>query len=73
MAVLKVSKKYLKQLKSDYSVVWSTLSSEIDLMPAASFLKNPEMTSNNNKDEHNKVKFELKRLGNNVIELINGE
>ena len=41
MAVLKVSKKYLKQLKSDYSIVWSALSSEIDVIPATLFLKNP--------------------------------
>lgn len=50
MAVLKVSKKYLKQIKSDYTIVWSTLSSELDLVPASLFLKNPEISSSANKE-----------------------
>ena len=69
MAVLKVSKKFLKQLKEDLSVAWSTISSEIDLVPAETFIKNPKASSLNNKDflENSNLKF--KRIGNNEIEL----
>lgn len=49
MAVLKVSKKFLKQLKEDLSVAWSTISSEIDLVPAETFIMNPKASSANNK------------------------
>lgn len=45
MAVLKVSKKFLKQLKKDLSIAWSTISSEIDVVPAEKFIKNPKASS----------------------------
>jgi hypothetical protein len=45
MVVLKVSKKYLKQLKADLTIVWSTISSQLDLAPANLFLINPKSMS----------------------------
>ena len=44
-AVLKNTKKFLKQLKPDLSVAWSTISSELELIPASLFLKNPKINS----------------------------
>jgi len=45
MVVLKVIKKYLKQLKLDLTVAWSTISSELNLIPANLFLANPKTTA----------------------------
>ena len=42
LLVLKVSKKYLKQLKPDLTVAWSTISSELNLIPATLFLADPK-------------------------------
>ncbi len=62
MAVLKVSKKYLKQLKSDLSVAWSTLSSEIDLVPAETFLTNTKASASDNKHFLNSSKLKFRRV-----------
>ena len=44
-AVLKNTKKYLKQLNKDLSVAWNTISSDLELIPASLFLVNPQRTS----------------------------
>jgi hypothetical protein len=51
-AVLKVSKKYLKQLRSDLTIAWSTISSEIDLLPISVFLNDPKTTNSKNHFKH---------------------
>jgi hypothetical protein len=70
MAVLKVSKKFLKQLKEDLSVAWSTISSEIDLVPAATFMVNPKASSLTNKKYLSTSGLKFRRIGNNEIEMI---
>lgn len=67
MAVLKVSKKFLKQLKQDLSVAWSTISSEIDLVPAEKFIKNPKVTSKTNEMFLANSDLKFRRVGNNEI------
>jgi hypothetical protein len=64
MVMLKISKKYLKQLKTDLTVAWSTISSELNLIPAQLFLANPKATSSHeNISEASKLKF--RRIGGN--------
>ena len=47
MVVLKNTKKFLKQLKTDLSVAWNTISSDLQLIPAHKFLQNPKLESTN--------------------------
>lgn len=42
IAVLKIIKKYLKQIRNDLTVAWSTISSEIDVITFNEFLKDPK-------------------------------
>lgn len=65
--MLKVSKKFLKQLKEDLSVAWSTISSEIDLVPAETFIRNPKASSSNNKVHLADSELKFRRIGNNEI------
>lgn len=61
MIVLKNTKKYLKQLKKDLTVAWSTISSELELIPAPVFLQNPKALSLRDPSES---KHQFRRVGN---------
>ena len=40
--LIKISKKFLKQLKPNLEVKWSVISSTIDIVSAVEFLKDPK-------------------------------
>jgi hypothetical protein len=67
MAVLKVTKKYLKQLKNDLTVVWSTISSQLDLAPANLFLINPKTIDFSHHASLANSQYHFKRIGQNEI------
>jgi hypothetical protein len=70
MAVLKNTKKYLKQLKKDLTVAWSTISSELEMIPAQLFLLNPKTISLKDPSTSH-LKFQ--RVENVGIEMLNGD
>jgi hypothetical protein len=67
MVVLKNSKKYLKQLKKDLSVAWSTISSDLEVIPALLFLQDPKTISLKNPSES---QYTFRRVGNTEIEMV---
>lgn len=67
MTVLKNTKKYLKQLKTDLTVAWSTISSELELIPAPLFLQDPKTIS---LKQPEKSKLQFRRVGNTEVEMI---
>jgi len=67
MVVLKVSKKYLKQLKNDLTVAWSTISSQLDLAPAHLFLINPKTIAFSHQASKTNSQYHFRRIGQNEI------
>ena len=66
IAILKVSKKYLKQLKNDLTIAWSTISSQLDLAPANLFLNNPKATFSHH-PSHINSRYHFRRIDQNEI------
>lgn len=69
--VLKVSKKYLKQLNADnLEIKWSAISSKIDLVSADAFFEEPKSaTSATNSHLIKDSNYEVRRIGSKEIEL----
>ena len=66
LLVLKVSKKYLKQLKPDLTVAWSTISSELNLIPATLFLADPKSAASQ-QPQRGESALKFRRVGQNEI------
>ena len=69
LAVLKIKRKLLKQLSSDLTVAWSTISSELDLVPAETFISDPK-TSSSAKASKEGMRF--RRVGRGGVEMVRG-
>lgn len=61
--LIKISKKFLKQLKPNLEVKWSVISSTIDIVSAVEFLKDPK--SSILTLQGTEKNFEFRRTSNN--------